>query len=274
MITDLYAVVGNPISHSKSPGIHAMFARQTAQDMEYTAIQAPLDGFEEVVTTFFARGGSGLNVTVPFKERAWRLASWKTPEADRAGAVNTLFMGVEGRLHGANTDGAGLVADLCGNLGCSLQGRRVVVLGAGGAVRGVMQAVLEQKPRQVILANRTIDKAHTLAATFADCGSVMVKPFADLDGDVDIVINGTSASLSGSIPVIPEASVRNAELVYDMMYAERATPFLAWAAQAGARRCADGLGMLVEQAAEAFFIWRGVRPQSAPVLRALRSHGM
>jgi shikimate dehydrogenase len=274
MIMDQYAVVGNPVSHSLSPKIHALFARQTGQALEYTAIQAPLDGFEETVTTFFSRGGAGLNVTVPFKERAWSLAVKKTAASEKSGAVNTLYLDACGKLAGTNTDGPGLVADIRHNLGYVLAGKRLLLLGAGGAVRGVLPLLLEQQPLSITLANRTQEKAARLALALQDLGAIEVRSFAELTSDFDIVINGTSASLAGDVPNIPESSVRSAELVYDMMYAAKGTPFLQWASHAGATHCTDGLGMLVEQAAEAFFIWRGVRPVTREVLQALRMHNI
>lgn len=271
MTIDFYGVVGNPVTHSQSPRIHALFAAQTGEALEYTAIQAPLDGFAETVRGFFARGGKGLNVTVPFKEQAWDLVADHTEAARLARAVNTLYLDPEARLWGANTDGPGLVRDLEHNLGVTLGGQRILLLGAGGAVRGVLQPLLSRGPALVVIANRTLARAEALLSEFSAYGPLAVRAFHELNESFDLVINGTSASLAGDIPPISGLPVREATLVYDMMYAARGTPFLQWAGTQGARRCADGLGMLVEQAAESFQIWRGVRPDTAPVLQQLRS---
>lgn len=269
-MTDHYAVFGNPIAHSKSPVIHTAFARQTGQDMDYTALLAPLDGFAECVAAFRAGGGRGANVTVPFKEEAWRLASRRTQRAEVAQAVNTLcFDGAE--VLGDNTDGVGLVADLTGNLGFDLKGRRILLMGAGGAARGVIGPLLEQGPTLLFVANRTVERAVRLAEHFRDRGPVSGGGYAELAGPYDLVINATAASLTGELPPLPEGVFAPGGLAYDMMYG-RDTPFLQRARAAGVRT-ADGLGMLVEQAAEAFYLWRGVRPQTAPVIAMLRSEG-
>lgn len=268
-MTDHYAVFGNPIAHSKSPLIHASFARQTRQDMDYTALLAPLDGFAECVTAFRAGGGAGANVTVPFKEQAYALAARRTPRAEAAGAVNTLhFQGAE--VLGDNTDGAGLIADLTRNLGVDLAGRRILLMGAGGAARGVVLPLLACGPAVLFIANRTAGRAVDLAARFRDDGPVRGGGYEALtDMTYDIVINATAASLAGELPALPDGIFAAGALAYDMMYG-RDTPFLQLARQAGART-ADGLGMLVEQAAEAFFLWRGVRPDTAPVIAMLRA---
>lgn len=270
---DRYAVVGNPIAHSKSPQIHAAFARQTGEAIGYEALLAPLDGFAATVRAFRAAGGRGMNVTVPFKLEAFALADRLTPRAAAAGAVNTLAFEADGVL-GDNTDGAGLVRDLVHNLGCPLAGRRLLLLGAGGAARGALLPLLEAGPAALTIANRTAAKARALADAFAPraagaaldgCG------LDDLDGrHFDIIINATAASLADQAPALPSALYTSAYLAYDMMYGRGDTLFLAAARAGGAMRCADGLGMLVEQAAESFFVWRGVRPDSAPVLAALR----
>jgi len=270
-MTDRYAVVGNPVAHSKSPLIHAAFARQTGQDMSYTTLLAPLDGFVDAVTTFFAGGGKGLNITVPFKEEAWALAAVRSPRADKAGAVNTLLMGKDGRLYGDNTDGAGLLRDLQDNHGVTLAGRRVLVLGAGGAVRGVLGPLLAALPAAVVVSNRTAARTKALLELFAGTGLLAATDFAGLAGQqFDVVINGTSASLSGAMLDLPPGILAPGASAYDMVYGKD-TPFLQWARAQGAATCCDGLGMLVEQAAEAFFIWRQLRPETAPVLQALRS---
>lgn len=270
MNQDLYAVVGHPISHSKSPRIHSLFAAQSGEPVEYTAIQAPLDDFEGTVRGFFERGGKGLNVTVPFKEQAWKLADCLTPAAESAGAVNTLFRDADGQLWGENTDGTGLVRDLKDNHGVAIKGRRVLVLGAGGAVRGILTPLLAAEPAEVVIANRTASKAEALAAGFDARIPVTGCGFADASGVFSVIINGTSASLQGDLPPLDPAII-NAETVgYDMMYGSDVTPFNGWMLEQGAAQAIDGLGMLVEQAAESFYCWRGVRPQTAPVIATLR----
>jgi len=265
-MTDRYAVFGHPIAHSKSPLIHAAFARQTGQEMTYEAILAPLDGFAESVTAFVAAGGRGANVTVPFKEEAFRLAGRLTPRARRAGAVNTLVFDTDGIL-GDNTDGAGLVADLTRNLYRTLAGRRILLLGAGGAARGVIEPLLEAQPAALVIANRTVGRAQELAELF-DRG-IRACGFDSADTPFDLVINATAASLAGELPPLSPRIFTPDTLAYDMMYG-RDTPFLAFARAQGAAT-ADGLGMLVEQAAEAFQLWRGVRPDTAPVIASLRA---
>lgn len=268
---DLYCVFGNPISHSKSPFIHAAFARETGEALIYEARLAPIDGFAAAVAAFVGEGGRGANVTVPFKEEAFRLCHTLTPRAARAGAVNTLSF-VDGRILGDNTDGAGLVADIVGNLGFSPAGRRILLLGAGGAARGVIEPLLTTGPAALVVANRSVDKALALANAFADLAAVDACSFADLAGkSFDLVINATSASLGGEALPLPAGIFAEGALAYDMMYGRGDTPFLAQARAQGAARCADGLGMLVGQAAEAFFVWRGRRPACAPVMAALRA---
>lgn len=269
-MTDRYCIFGNPISHSKSPTIHTAFAEQTGQDMRYSAISPPIDGFADAVSAFKASGGRGANVTVPFKEKAFYLSTRLTPRAELAGAVNTLVFNDIGIL-GDNTDGAGLVRDLTVNLAYRLKDRRILLLGAGGAARGVIDPLLAAKPASLLIANRTRDKAQTLAAHFATRGPVAACGYDELAGQsFDLVINATSASLHGDLPPLPSGIFTADSLAYDMVYANNDTPFLAFARQQGAARLADGIGMLVEQAAEAFFLWRGVRPTSAPVIRLLR----
>jgi len=272
-MTDRYAVIGNPIAHSKSPQIHAVFSRQTLQDMRYEAMLAPVDGFAAAVRAFIAAGGRGMNVTVPFKLEACALADTRSPRAEAAGAVNTLIFSANG-IHGDNTDGAGLVADLTRNLGVSLAGRRILLLGAGGAARGALLPLLEQHPAALHLANRTAEKAQALRAAFAaQAGACCFEAsgFAALAGQsFDLIINATAASLADEAPPLPDGLYAPGSLAYDMVYG-RETPFLTAARMQGAARLADGLGMLVEQAAESFFLWRGVRPSTAPVLAELRS---
>ncbi|WP_397450725.1 shikimate dehydrogenase [Pseudomonas sp. NA-150] len=267
---DHYVVFGNPIAHSKSPLIHRLFAEQTGQRLDYSTLLAPLDDFTGAAQKFF-HTGSGANVTVPFKEEAFRLADSLTERAQRAGAVNTLRKGLDGRLLGDNTDGAGLVRDLTVNAGVSLQGKRILLLGAGGAVRGALEPLLAEKPQVLVIANRTVEKAEQLAHEFADLGPVFPSGFDWLEESVDLIINATSASLAGELPPISPSLIKPGHTVcYDMMYGKEPTPFCRWATEHGAVLVLDGLGMLAEQAAEAFYLWRGVRPLTAPVLAELR----
>ncbi|TXI77387.1 MAG: shikimate dehydrogenase [Dechloromonas sp.] len=273
-MSDLYCVFGNPIAHSKSPAIHAAFAQQTGEDLRYEARLAAVDGFFAAISDFVAEGGRGANVTVPFKEEAYRRCDRLSDRAARAGAVNTLQF-IDGGVHGDNTDGAGLVRDICVNLGRSPAGQRILLLGAGGASRGVIAPLLAEKPVALVIANRSPDKAQQLAAAFADLAAGAVLSggaFAQLTGQqFDIVINATSASLSGDSLPLPAGIFAPGSLAYDMMYGKGETPFLALARAQGAAHCADGLGMLVEQAAEAFTVWRGKRPETAGVLASLRA---
>lgn len=268
-MTDRYAVIGHPIAHSKSPAIHTAFARQTGQDIVYEAILAPLDGFAAAVAAFRAAGGKGMNVTVPFKLEALALADEPSERARLAGAANTLRFDADG-MFADNTDGVGLVRDLAGRLGVVLAGRRVLILGAGGAARGVILPLLEEKPALAAIANRTPEKAAALAARFASFGNLAAGGFDDFAGGAfDVVINATSASLGGAGLALPTGLFAPGALAYDMVYGQGETPFLRAARRLGAARVADGLGMLVEQAAESFFLWRGVRPETAPVLAML-----
>jgi shikimate dehydrogenase len=268
-MTDHYAVFGNPIAHSKSPLIHAAFARQTGQDMDYTALLAPMDGFRDAVRAFRDAGGAGANVTVPFKEQAHALSDRRTPRAEAAGAVNTLdFRG--GQILGDNTDGVGLARDLTRNLGLGLKGRRILLMGAGGAARGVVLPLLEEGPAELFIANRTAAKAEELARRFPGFATLAGGGYALLEGRrFDLVINATAASLEGQLPPLPQGVFAAGAWAYDMMYG-RETPFMVFARGRGAR-VADGLGMLVEQAAEAFHLWRGVHPDTASVIQHLRS---
>lgn len=267
---DHYVVFGNPIAHSKSPLIHRLFAEQTGQALDYQTALAPLDDFTGFAKQFFA-SGLGANVTVPFKEEAYRLADQLTERGRRAGAVNTLARQADGSLLGDNTDGAGLVRDLKVNHGLTLKDKRVLLLGAGGAVRGALEPLLAEEPYVLVIANRTVEKAERLAQEFADIGPVLPAGYDWLEEPVDIIINATSASLSGDVPPIAPSLIQPGEtFCYDMMYAKEPTAFCRWATEHKAGRAVDGLGMLVEQAAEAFYLWRGVRPDSAPVLAELR----
>lgn len=268
---DRYAVIGNPIAHSKSPLIHAAFARQTGQDLEYGRVLADLADFDGEVRRFFAAGGLGLNVTVPFKEQAWRLADEHRLMAEIAGAVNTLIRLPDGRLCGDNTDGIGLVRDLGVNHGFDFAGQRVLLIGAGGAVRGVLRPLLETGLRELVIANRTVSRALALAAAVAKLGAVRGCGFTDLDEQgFDLIINATSAGLAGEVPPIPPRCLAPNGWTYDMLYGDEPTPFCHWALAQGAGKALDGLGMLVEQAAESFRLWRGVAPQTAPVIAMLR----
>ena len=270
---DRYAVIGNPIAHSKSPQIHAAFARQTGQELSYGALLAPVDGFAQTVADFRAQGGRGLNVTVPFKLEAFALAEHHTARAQAAGAVNTLAFGADGVL-GDNTDGAGLVRDLTANLNFALAGCRILLLGAGGATRGVLLPLLDSRPARLTIANRTVAKADALAALFAARAGDTALDACGFDAlagrRFDLVINATAASLADELPPLPPGLYAEGALAYDMMYARAPTRFMRAALADGAARVADGLGMLVEQAAESFTLWRGVRPDSAPVLAELR----
>lgn len=279
-MTDLYAVFGNPIAHSKSPAIHLAFARACDQDLVYETRLAAVDGFKSAISDFCAASGKGANVTVPFKEEAYRLCTRLSERAARAGAVNTLaFNGTE--IFGDNTDGAGLVRDITHNLGYALTGKRILLLGAGGAVRGVIAPLLAGQPASLFIANRSADKATLLAADFSDLAATITATaglrvdggnFAETAGrSFDLVINATSASLSGESLPLPQGVFATGCLAYDMMYGKGETPFMALARKQGAARCADGLGMLVEQAAEAFFVWRGIRPETSAVLADLRA---
>jgi shikimate dehydrogenase len=267
---DHYVVFGNPIGHSKSPLIHGLFAEQTGQLLDYRTSLAPLDDFTTFAKAFF-REGRGANVTVPFKEQAYRMVDSLTERAQRAGAVNTLSKLADGTLLGDNTDGAGLVRDLTVNYGLNLRGKRVLLLGAGGAVRGALEPLLAERPAALVIANRTVEKAELLAQQFADLGPVFASGFDWLEESVDVIINATSASLTGELPPILPSLIESGKTVcYDMMYGKEPTAFCRWASEHGAAQSVDGLGMLVEQAAEAFLLWRGVRPDSAPVLAEMR----
>ena len=271
-MTDRYAVIGNPIEHSKSPMIHQRFAVQTGQDIRYEKILGDLEYFADDVRDFFASGGKGLNVTVPFKEQAWRLADELSARADSAGAVNTLILQPDGRIRGDNTDGVGLVRDLQQNNGFRLEAARVLLLGAGGASRGVVRPLLEQGVADLLVANRTASRAEDLAAQMAALGPVSGCGLDELtDQNFDLIINGTAAGLTGQVPVVPVDCLGKNTWVYDMMYASEPTAFVKWALEHGAVRALDGLGMLVEQAAESFFLWRGIRPNTRNVIEELRS---
>lgn len=260
-----YAVFGNPVAHSKSPPIHQAFAAQEGVDIVYEKILADEAGFETAVRRFFDEGGQGANVTLPFKVRAFHWADTLSDSARGAGAANTLLIEGNG-IRGDNTDGIGLVRDIRDHLCVSLQGKRILLLGAGGAVRGIIKPLLDAMPSEIVISNRTPEKAETLASAFG----IVSCPSDRLHGQFDIIINGTSGSLNGALPDIPTALFDGAELVYDMVYGNEPTAFLHHAAAHGAQRISDGLGMLVGQAAAAYELWRGFRPDTAPVIRMLR----
>jgi len=269
-MTDQYAVMGNPVAHSKSPAIHAAFAAQTGQPIAYERILVEPGGFTQAVAGFRAAGGRGLNVTVPFKHEAFALADVPGDRATLAGAANTLWF-EGGTVHADNTDGVGLVRDITENHGRALAGRRVLVLGAGGAVAGILGPLLEQTPESLMIVNRTVSKAMDLAQRFSGRGvEVGACGYEALAGRTfDLLINATAASLGGELPPLPEGIMAEGAWCYDLMYADQPTPFMRWAAERGVD-AVDGLGMLVEQAAESFYIWRGVRPETAPVIASMR----
>jgi len=268
---NIYAVMGNPVRHSKSPAIHREFARQRAIALEYRAIHVELGGFESALRAFRENGGRGLNITVPFKLEAYQLADRHSARAEQAGAVNTLRFEDDGSAYGDNTDGVGLLRDITANLNHPLVDQRVLILGAGGAVRGILDALLEQQPKELVVANRTVAKAKDLEKLFRPQGSIRGCGFEDLKGKrFDVVINATAASLKGDVPAVSKDVLETNALAYDLMYGDTPTPFMIWAKGHGTTRTCDGLGMLVEQAAESFFVWHGVRPQTAPVIAALR----
>jgi len=271
VIIEKYAVIGNPIEHSKSPIIHGMFAQQTEDAMSYDTILGPLEEFAETVAKFQQEDGKGLNVTVPFKEQAWELADELSDYAKRAGAVNTLMFKDDGTIYGANTDGIGLIRDFKDNYNVTLKGKRILLMGAGGAGKGVVQPLMEENPACLVIANRTPERAVALAEEFADLGDVTGGSFNDLreQGQFDIIINATAASLQGIMPPLPESCLFEKSVCYDLMYGGRPTSFEYWCEDNGAMLVINGLGMLVEQAAESYSIWRGIMPKTKPVLDSL-----
>ena len=272
---DQYAVFGNPIEHSKSPQIHRQFAEQNQQSISYNKQLVPEGGFNSAADAFFGSNGKGLSVTVPFKQDAYRYADHTTDRARRAGAVNTLALQTDGKVLGDNTDGVGLVTDIKHNLGWEIRHKRVLILGAGGAVRGILEPLLAEQPQHIVIANRTVDKALQLAKQFAELGYLLGCGYDMLaEQSFDLIINGTSAGLQGQLPPLPDSLLATDNgtvnsVCYDMMYGAQPTVFVQWAQQRGAL-ASDGLGMLVEQAAEAFALWRGVRPQTDNVMQSLR----
>ncbi|MCF6354956.1 MAG: shikimate dehydrogenase [Candidatus Polarisedimenticolaceae bacterium] len=268
---DRYAVIGNPIEHSKSPQIHRAFAQQTGEQLEYIRLLGEPGHFAANVADFLKTGGRGLNVTVPFKEDAWQLVDELSPRAASAQAVNTIIQLDDGRLRGDNTDGIGLVRDLQENQGAILADARILLLGAGGAARGVLRPLLESRPKQIVVANRTASKAITLASDLATLGAVDGCGLDELAGKkFNLIINATAAGLTDRVPEIPDDLLEDQGWCYDMMYGDNPTAFARWGLAHGAARVIDGLGMLIEQAAESFYLWRGVRPDTAPVMKQQR----
>ncbi|MGC9423092.1 shikimate dehydrogenase [Vibrio sp.] len=268
---DHYAVFGNPIEHSKSPFIHTLFARQTNQKMSYTAKLAPIHGFQAAAEQFFSQGGKGCNVTVPFKEDAYLFADRLTERAQLAGAVNTLKKLDDGEVIGDNTDGEGLVQDLLQHQ-VILENTNILLIGAGGAARGVIKPLLDQHPLRITITNRTFNKAEQLAANFTSFGSVDAQAMHEISHSFDLIINSTSASLAGELPNLSPIIFSPTSVAYDMMYGKGLTIFNQWGLENGAVHAYDGLGMLVAQAAESFMLWRGLRPGTRQVLRELRKN--
>ncbi len=269
-MTDRYGVIGHPIAHSKSPVIHRLFADATGQDLSYDAIDIPPEELTGRVRQLFAEGYRGLNVTVPHKTEVLKVTSRLTSRAELAGAVNTLILHADGAVEGDNTDGTGLVNDLRQNLRTRLAGTRMLILGAGGATRGIVPALFDTKPRDILVANRTAERAQALARDFRMLGKILGCQFQELGGQrFDLVINATSAGLKGEVPPFPASILGPETLCYDLSYSMQDTPFVTWARENGAGRIAQGWGMLVEQAAESFYAWRGVRPDTRPVIARL-----
>lgn len=271
-VTDQYAVFGQPIKHSKSPRIHQLFAIQTAQRLNYTAREVSSDAFLAAVEQFFADGGKGLNCTVPLKQLAWERADQLSERAMLSKAVNTLVQQKDGSLYGDNTDGVGLTADLTDNHGIVLSGKRILILGAGGAARGIIGPLLTHKPCLLVIANRTVVKGEHLAREFAGGTDIRGCGFSQLRGhQFDLILNATSASLSNALPPLPDQLLADHGTCYDLAYANLPTPFVRWGLQHNAGKSLDGLGMLVEQAAESFYLWRNVRPATSPVIEVLNA---
>lgn len=269
---DKYAVFGNPIKQSRSPAIHTAFAKQFDQAMQYRAVLVNLDGFAEATVNFFKSGGAGLNITVPFKREAFEFANQISDRASRAGAVNTLIQRPDGSIFGDNTDGIGLVRDMIANLGWRINGLRVLILGAGGAVRGVLEPLLREQPKELLVVNRTPERAGELAEEFADMGPLEGGGYSLIgERQFDLIINGTSGSLTGEMPELPGSLLTERSCCYDMVYGPQPTVFMRWAAHHAVWAVADGLGMLVEQAAESFYLWRDLRPETGPVINQIRA---
>ncbi len=270
-MTDHYAVIGNPISHSKSPLIHTESAKQTIQDLDYIAKEIPLNDLADSLKQLQQQGFKGINITVPFKEQVWQAIENKSEHAKRAGAINTVVFNADGSLYGDNTDGIGLCRDLIDNHQIELNNKRILLLGAGGAARGVIEPLLKYQPHSLFIANRTASKAKDLATLFSTFGPVQAGGFENLSSSFDVIINATAASLQGETLPLPDTILAENACCYDMMYSDTDTAFITWAKQHGAANAIDGLGMLVEQAAEAFYIWRGVKPETQSVINLI--HG-
>lgn len=271
-LPDKYCVFGHPISHSKSPLIHNLFAQQTEQRLfEYTAKDVPAETFEKAARAFFSANGKGLNCTLPLKELAWKFADGLSERAEIGKAVNTLVIR-EGKIFGENTDGVGLIRDLTNNLGLRLKAKKILLLGAGGASRGILKPLLDEEPELLVIANRTLSKAEYLKKEFRLCGPIDVAGYDNLPGQCfDIIINATAASLQGQVPPLPDYIIGPSGCCYDLAYSDRPTAFVRWGKQRRVSSSVDGLGMLVEQAAESFAIWRGVHPKTQPVIGRLNS---
>ncbi|HDY84086.1 MAG TPA: shikimate dehydrogenase [Methylophaga sp.] len=269
-MTDHYAVIGNPISHSKSPFIHSEFAKQTGQNLDYIARKIPIDELAVGLRQLQTEGFKGINITVPFKEEAWQQVSDKSAHAERAGAINTIIFNDDGSLTGDNTDGIGLCRDLTNNHQIELKGKRLLLLGAGGAARGVIEPLLKYQPSSLFIANRTASKALDLSTLFAKFGSIKGGGYDELSGSFDVIINATAASLNGEVPPLPADILASDGVCYDMMYSDNDTAFISWAKRHNVAKAIDGLGMLVEQAAEAFRLWRGVQPDTQQVIAQIR----
>jgi len=271
-MTDQYYVIGNPVEHSKSPEIHRQFAVQTKQTMYYGKFLAPVGGFAESLAALIDEGIRGANVTVPFKEDAFMCCHHMTHRAERARAINTLIIGDDGKCFGDNTDGVGLLTDLTQNHSLDISQQRILVLGAGGAVRGILEPLLDQNPDRIVIANRTPGKARSLARDFSDLGEISGCGFDDLKNrQFDLIINGTSAGLQGKVPPVAPGVLRKGSITYDLMYGREPTAFVQWGRHAGAAEALDGIGMLVEQAAESFYLWRAKRPDTRAVIRDLQT---
>ncbi len=265
-----YAVFGNPIKHSKSPQIHSLFAKQKGIELNYQAIEVPIGQFSEYLNLFASQKGKGLNITVPFKEDAFALCNTLTERARLSGSVNTIWFDDKSIIHGDTTDGKGLINDLTINNALDLYNKSILVLGAGGSVRAILKPLCELKPKNIVIANRTVSKAEQLAKIFSDHGNLQSSSYEELSSPFDLIINGTSLSLNGKLPSISESTIDSRTSCYDLMYSDTETIFMKWAEKQGASKVIDGLGMLVEQAAESFMIWHGVMPDTTPVIKMLR----
>jgi len=269
---DQYAVFGHPINHSKSPRIHTLFAEQTQQQLVYTAEDIPAESFDEGLSSFFSQGGKGLNCTVPLKELAWQRADTLSERAKFSKAVNTLVLQKDGSLFGDNTDGIGLVTDLTINHNISLENKRILILGAGGASRGIIGPIMQKSPTHIVIANRSVEKAITLSQEFSQLGKITGCSYDEIkNSEFDIILNATSASLTGDLPPLSSSLLATKGTCYDLAYSNDPTAFVKWGLENDAVKSLDGLGMLIEQAAEAFFIWRGVRPETKDIIALLNS---